>query len=164
MTISKAEAFRRTLFTNPIKKNNRFKLSELNINWVNKLDKTINNNGCWISKLKAHRNGYVDITIENKVYQLSRLVICIYYSLNYNDISWDTRHGKDCDKACFNIEHLEYGTKSDNMKDKIRDGTNYELNKKVCPKCGGEYRIRINKTGQSIGKTCRYCPICQFMK
>jgi uncharacterized Zn finger protein (UPF0148 family) len=51
------------------------------------------------------------------------------------------------------LGNLSYKTKSGNMQDSLRHGTNRNARKMCCPRCSGEYKFRT--TGQ------RYCPVCQ---
>lgn len=114
----------------PIKRRARHKLSELNIDWINNISKTINDNGCWIPHIIPHpNNGYIILKIEGYDYRLHRLSLCISLNLVYSDSSFETRHGFGCDKRCFNPEHLRPGTHTDNMRDKIAHKNNKE-NKK----------------------------------
>lgn len=140
------------------------KLSDITVERINKYPKTINLDGCWIPINKPTSAGYVPIQIEGISYTLHRLVVSIYYNLNYHDQSWDARHSTGCSKACFFHEHLQPGTISDNVKDQVRDGIHHHTRKNVCPKCGSIYRTRITKMGWSRGKTYRYCPVCTAIK
>jgi len=134
-------------------------------NWINSLSKIININGCWIpTRWKSGSDRYVTITINNVEYQLHRLTLCIYHNLNYNDKSWQSRHNTNCNKACFNLEHLQSGTCGDNIRDSVRDKTHYNTRKKVCSKCGSEYRIQVTKTGWNRGKIVRKCDTCQVLR
>ena len=136
------------------------KFSDVNKEWIDSLRKTINENGCWIPITKPSERGYCQIGIKGVVYRLSRLVVSVYYNLNYHDIRWQTRHSSGCDKRCFWIEHLKPGTASENENDKILHGTHYQLLKKVCPKCGGPYSNTWLKHGPHKGKVFRYCSNC----
>ena len=137
------------------------KLSEFSIKWINNLPKIINNNGCWIpTRWAPLPNGYVHIQVEKISFLLHRLVVSIYCNLDYHSLEWDTRHNKECSHACFNPEHLKPGTASDNIKDSVEHGTQKEARKKCCPKCKGEYKTRIIKSGYQKGQIKRYCPSC----
>ena len=140
-----------------------YKFSDLNKDWINSFPRIINSNGCWIPLNKPNNKGYVQVTIERDMYFLHRLAICMYNNLNYKDSSWDSRHSQGCDTRCFNPEHLQSGTATDNNRDIINHGNNFELNKKCCPRCGSGYKIHVNKTGWTKGKTYRFCPICRIM-
>lgn len=143
-----------------LKYGSHIKLSNINKEWIDNLSKTINENGCWIpNRWSPLSSGYIPVQIEKIVFLLHRLSLCVYNNLNYND-DFETRHNTGCDKACFNPEHLKSGTVLDNMQDRTKDGTHYETRKKVCSKCGGEYKTRIIKSGYQKGETKRYCPIC----
>jgi predicted Zn finger-like uncharacterized protein len=135
-------------------------LSEVTKEWIESIPKVINENGCWIPDKKSASNGYVQIWIGDKYLSLHRLVLSIYYNINYYDTKIVTRHGFKCDKACFFHEHLTPGTNSENEYDKVRDGQHHHANKTECPSCGSSYRIKITKTGPNRGKKRRWCPVC----
>ncbi len=135
------------------------KLSELNVDWVNSVPKTINENGCWIPYLRPTPDGYVTISIDSKPYRLHRLVICIYFGLDYYDKSFETRHSKDCDRACFLIDHLKTGTISDNSKDSVNHGTHPESKRSLCKYGHLLDGLQKNKNGYS-----RYCRTCKRLR
>lgn len=56
------------------------------------------------------------------------------------------------------IGNLRWGTNSDNMRDRRRDGTDYELNKTHCPK-GHEYTPE-NTYWADASRTSRKCKTC----
>lgn len=140
------------------------KFSELTKEWVDSIPRVINENGCHIPINKPTGAGYVPIQIEGNSYLLHRLVISLYYNLNYHDQSWTARHNTGCDTKCIFHEHLKSGTISDNMKDRIRDGNHHNSNKKVCPKCGSEYTVEVQKTGWQKGKIFRRCITCRDIR
>lgn len=132
--------------------------------WIGSIPKTINNNGCWIPiKLLPRKNGYTRVTINYKRYYLHRLVVCIYYSLDY-DSKFDTRHSDKCRRICFNPNHLTYGSRSDNMQDAVRAGTHVGTAKRECPRCGGPYSKMRYYHGPNKGKVRRYCAKCKKVK
>jgi hypothetical protein len=136
---------------------------EFTTNWINNIPKIIDNNGCWIPlEHKAGTQGYVTIKINYIEYKLHRLSMCIHLNLDYYDKKLDTRHSKNCDRACFNYEHLQPGTTSDNQKDSVLHGTHKETRKLVCPKCGSNYKTYTRKSGWSKGQTKRYCPLAYY--
>ena len=128
--------------------------------WINNFPKTLNENGCWIpAGYKPHPDGYVSIVINYQTYNLHRLSMCIYHNVDYWDPKIDTRHSKGCSKACFNPEHLQPGTSSENQKDSVIHGTHFNASKDVCPKCGGPYsRKRRRRYGKELFE--RYCRNC----
>src|SRR5216684_5410896 len=139
------------------------KFSDINKEWIDNLPKTINSNGCWIPKLKSYKTGYVPIKIDNNLFVLSRLSMCIYYNIDYYNKKIDTRHDTGCDKACFWYEHLKPGTTGDNVRDSVKDKTHVEARKEFCPKCGGPYTIKIIQTGWTRGKIQRICRSCRYL-
>jgi hypothetical protein len=135
----------------------RIMFSGVNKNWINNYPKYINENGCWIpTEHRAGTQGYVTIKIYYAEYKLHRLVVAVYYNLDYHDQSWDARHGKNCDKACFNPEHLQPGTISDNQRDSVEHGTHWEAKKTHCAQ--GHPFDDENTHIDSRGK--RHCRAC----
>lgn len=133
--------------------------------WINTIPKIINENGCWIPiKWQTYSSGYIVVRIDNIRYSLHRIVMCVYNNINYDDPKINSRHSKNCDKACFNHEHLTPGTFSDNTKDSVEHGTHRQTQKKICPKCGNEYKIKITKSGWNRGRISRRCTVCDAVK
>lgn len=139
------------------------KRNNLDIEFINSIPKTINENECWIPIKKSDSNGYVRIMINKTQYLLHRLSMCIYNNLNYFDYKIASRHGTNCDHAYFNYNHVIPGTDSDNVKDSVRDKTHVEARKTCCSICGTDFSIRITQTGPNKGKIIRYCKVCQDM-
>ncbi len=139
-------------------------LDKFTIEYINNIEKTINNNGCWIPLNRPHKNGYVLISLgkDRKVKQfwLHRVVMCRFNNISYDDSTIDTRHKAGCSHACFNPEHLKPGTRSDNIKDVVKDGNHNMASKINCPKCNGPYRTYVRKSGISKGRIYRICPSC----
>ena len=132
-----------------------------NARYVNSVSKTINKNGCWIPLQKPESTGYVHITIDGFRFLLHRLSMCVRYNITYDNNKIVARHNKDCIRACFNPEHLNLGSDSENQTDRVKHGNHYNANKKECPKCGCGYKISIQKGGIEKGKVKRYCPVCR---
>lgn len=137
-------------------------ISQVTKEWINSVPKTINDNGCWIPNQKCGSDGYVKVT-RLDLY-LHRLALSLYYNIDYYDNKIATRHGPNCDRACFLYTHLTPGTNAQNEQDKVLHGRNYNSNKEVCPKCGGQYTIDIRKGGISKGQVKRYCRSCKRMR
>jgi len=128
--------------------------------YVESVPKIINVNGCWIPYQKPTQNGYVLLTIDKEHYYLHRIVMCVYNNIDYDNKKVISRHGKNCIKVCFNPEHIKSGSDSDNANDGVEFGTNFNISKRECPKCGGAYKIKMHKNGRDKGKQYRYCPVC----
>jgi len=129
--------------------------------WVESIPKLINDNGCWIPQIYYRgKDGYAKVSFGKKTLMLHRVVICTYLNLSYyND--FESRHNNNCSKDCFNPNHLSIGTHTDNMRDKIRDGTHHNINKKVCPKCNRPYSSKIiRRSGPRKGQIFRKCNYC----
>lgn len=140
-------------------------MNNISKEFILSIPKIVNGNGCWIPiNLKPYNDGYCHITANNIRYVLHRLVMCLWYNISYNDENIDTRHGKGCNKACFFHEHLQPGSKSDNIKDSVLHGTHRQAQKAVCPKCGGQYKIKITQTGWNRGRISRRCSTCDAIK
>lgn len=137
------------------------KMIDITKEWISSIPKTINKNGCWIPDRIASGSGYVDISIEGKLYKLHRLVMCLYHDIDYFDTKIVSRHGKNCDKACYFHEHIQQGTNSENVKDNVLRKIHKESQKEVCPKCRGPYKTTITKTGWTKGAIARHCPSCK---
>jgi hypothetical protein len=136
-------------------------LSEVTKEWIESIPKTIDPvTGCWIPKSKPNSNGYVPIYFDGRSYFLHRLVLCLYYEVDYYDDNIQTRHSKDCNKACFLHSHLTPGTSKENMKDIVLHGNNYNSKKEVCQVCGGPYHTVKVKSGFNRGKIVRQCRAC----
>lgn len=161
-SLTKAEILWRRRNNIPLKKYKLgIKLNELTKEAIESIPKIINENSCWIPLDKTpNSNGYIQVTINSKYLLLHRLVISIYYNIDYNNFKIVTRHSSNCEKACFNPKHLTPGTTSENEYDKVRDGRNHNANKIRCPSCGSNYKIRITKTGANRGEIRRWCPVC----
>ena len=137
---------------------------EFTTEWISNIPKTINDNGCWIPlNHRSDSAGYVSIMFEGVSYVISRLSMCIYNNISYNNKKIVARHDIGCDRACFNYNHLKPGTVSDNAKDSVKEGTHWQTKKKCCPKCGSEYRTKIIKSGWSKGNKYRYCLACKAL-
>jgi hypothetical protein len=121
------------------------------------IPKIVNANGCWIpTELKPESNGYVRVKIYNVRYLLHRIVLCLYYNIDYYDDKIETRHSKDCSRACFNHEHLKPGSQIDNKKDKVEHHAD-----ELCPICGSKYSYR--KTFKDwIPRIERRCKQCHY--
>ena len=129
--------------------------------WILSLDKVINPNGCWIPNHRADEDGYVRITFGRypnaKRYKLHRIVLCVYNNIDYHNKEVESRHSTGCSRACFNPEHIKPGSKSDNVRDSVRDKTHRNAAKTACTKCNGPYSIRIKNQ-----KIVRFCKACTY--
>lgn len=136
-----------------------------NISSILNIKYYINDNKCWIPNFKSRdKDGYVRIRLGKNIVYLHRASISAFNKIDYSDYTWESRHHKGCDKACFNPEHLSYGSHKDNMQDKISHGMNHNLNKDKCSKCGGCYINIIRKTGIRKGMKFRRCQTCANRK
>jgi hypothetical protein len=140
------------------------KFEEITKEWICSIPKTINENGCWIPLSAPAKDGYSLKMVDRVHYRLARLVVSVYHNLSYHhqigSKIWEARHNTGCDKRCFFHEHLRPGSASDNEYDKVRDGTHQQASKKVCPKCGGPYKVEVSRGWW--GRTRRYCPSCRI--
>ena len=129
--------------------------------WIESIPKDINPiTGCWIPKSpKPESNGYVRVGRADDRYLLHRLVVCIYYNLDYNDDSFVSRHSTNCIKACFLHSHLKPGSASENSLDSVRDGTHHHARKEACGTCGTLYDYTSGrKNGHHIvRRVCKNC-------
>ena len=137
-------------------------LSEVTKEWIESIPKTISANGCWIPIKKPSTGGYIQMWIGNNYLLLHRVVLSIYYNVDYYDKNIVTRHGPNCTQSCFLYSHLTPGSDVDNAQDKILHGKNHNINKDKCPKCGGIYTEYARRTGLHKGLVRRKCKICQI--
>jgi len=121
------------------------------------ISKTINSIGCWIPQNKAKSNGYVQVSIDGKLLMLHRVVLSLWHNIDYYNQLIETMHNPNCDRRCFNPEHVRPGSHNENMK----ENKHHNSEKLVCPKCGGPYTIIVCRTGANIGKTMRRCRRCR---
>jgi len=139
------------------------RINSFTIEWILSISKVINNNGCWIPQHKADEDGYIRITFgrypKAKRYKLHRIVMCVYNNIDYDNKSVESRHSTRCSRACFNPEHIKPGSKSDNVKDSVKDKTHRNSAKITCPKCNGSYSLRTK-----YGKIVRFCRACNRAK
>jgi len=122
---------------------------------IETIPKIIDENGCWIpADLKPDLNGYVRISINNIKLLLHRVVLCLYYDIDYFNDKIETRHSKNCNRACFNYEHLKPGTQIENKKDKVEHHSD-----ELCPKCGNRFYYRKTVKGwiPRIERRCKTC-------
>lgn len=153
-------ALRKSRFRRPtgFKKRNR-KFSEINKEWINSVPKTINDNGCWIPYLVPTPDGYVTISIESSPCRLHRLTVCVYYDLDYYDKSFESRHSQGCDRACFNPEHLQPGTISDNARDTVAHGNHHESKRELC-----DFGHPLDGLQRNRDSYSRYCKTCKRLR
>lgn len=132
--------------------------------FIESIPKTLNVNGCWIPHRKAQSSGYVLIMSEQKNYYLHRVVLSVYFDIDYTKSAIETRHNTGCTKACFNPEHLKPGSTSLNTLDAVRDKTNYQISKDNCPLCGGQFTTTVQRNGFYKGVIRRHCRRCKRLR
>ena len=127
------------------------------------LEKIIDNNGCWRSAHVDNGN-QVQISINGHLYILSRVVMCLWHDIKYDSYRILARH--TCNNGvCFNPDHIIPGSDSDNVYDSVKAGTHRQIQKKVCPKCGGEYTSkRVKDRLRGIIRIARRCEPCRKRK
>jgi len=139
---------------------------EFSKEWLLSIPKTIDQNECWIPLNRVSKpNGYIKVNIKDKIFLLHRMSMCLFHNVDYNDSSIDTRHSNICNKACFNPNHLQPGTRSQNMNDLVNNGTHYQTRKTHC-KCGNpfdRFSYKRRKVGIivkiSLIKRCSKCEL-----
>lgn len=131
-------------------------MSRFSKEWIENIPKTINANGCWIPKYKPDINGYVRIKVRNEKFLLHRMVMCLWYNIDYDNKKIETRHAKGCDRRCFWHAHLKPGTQIENKLDKIEHHKD-----ELCKKCGSTYYYRrtIKDCIPRMERRCRTCHI-----
>jgi hypothetical protein len=112
--------------------------------WLH-IDKT---DTCWLSKYAIEKTGYSLIRINHINYRFHRVM------LFWNDQSQSSKfsEGKNwlachtcTNKHCVNPNHLYWGTQNDNMRDKIKDGTDCRGQKSVLSKLTDEQVLEIRE-------------------
>ncbi len=113
--------------------------------------------GCWLWQAGKDSNGYGKLQISGK-------------STGAHRISWELTNGPvpegmlvlhTCDTPnCVNSNHLFIGTNTDNMRDKVSKGRDFNLNKRVCIR-GHAFdekntRHHMRPSGE-WHRTCRAC-------
>lgn len=89
--------------------------------WILSIPKIINENECWIPlNIKPNNKGYCRVVIDFKEYLVHRIVMCLYYNIDYKESNIVTMHNRNCSRACFNPNHLKPGSDSTNLKDAKR--------------------------------------------
>lgn len=86
----------------------------------------ITNNSCYLYPF-TDKEGYVQIQIDKKSVRLHRWIYCFYSDKDYNDKSFVVRHLCH-NKNCFNPNHLEHGSNSDNVLDSRHYSKTVKLN------------------------------------
>jgi hypothetical protein len=77
-------------------------------------------NGCWLWTGTITKRGYGQFKLNGKMASAHR----VSYELTFGKIAENLHVRHKCrNTACVNPDHLELGTREDNMSDKLRDGT-----------------------------------------
>jgi hypothetical protein len=113
-------------------------------NYILSLDKIIDYNNCWKYKYTSDINRHTQIMIGGYRYVLSRLVMCLWHEIDYLNIKVVARH-KCNNPPCFNPDHIEPGSHSDNILDSVKSNTHANASKEVCPKCGSNFKKVIRR-------------------
>ena len=98
--------------------------------------------------------GYGRVSFGGQTQRVHRLVYRLYHDLDESEMPPVIRH--KCDNpACYNIEHLEGGTHSDNEWDKVERGRHHNANKTHCAR-GHEFTPE-NTYLEKNKRRCRTC-------
>jgi hypothetical protein len=118
----------------------------------------INSEGCWVWRGTIDVNGYGKIIINKKQLIVSRVAYLIFngIDLEHYYLDFDTRHFRCHNPSCVNPFHLKIGTRSDNMKDSVRDKTwaNQNSRKIICIRGHPLNDTYINSRGERVCKRC----------
>lgn len=114
---------------------------------------------CWLWTGYLNNNKYGILRVRKAKWIVSRLSLCIYLGLEYNDHSWQANHICS-NQTCWNPLHLYVGTEKENTQDARRDSKLYNVDfhnihrSKVCCPKGHPYDY-IAPDGSRKCKTCR---------
>jgi len=75
----------------------------------------IDDNGCWLWT-GFTRRGYGRIMWKQKVHDVHRVAAHIWLGFDLDSDLW-VLHKNDCNRRCFNPNHLHIGTRADNERD-----------------------------------------------
>lgn len=111
-----------------------------------------------ILKPTAHyRSGHLRVFLEGKCIEVHRLVAAAFLGPRPDGLEvchWDDNPRNN------HVSNLRYGTFSDNMRDRVRNGIHPQVVKEFCPS-GHPYsgdNLRICRTGAGgVGRLCREC-------
>ena len=114
------------------------------------------NSACIEWQYAKTKDGYGMFRIDSKLQYAHRFAYRMYHDLDESEMPRVVRH--KCDNpSCYNVEHLEGGTHSDNMWDSVKRGRHYEANKTHCPQ-GHEYSAENTYVNKKTGRRkCRAC-------
>lgn len=113
--------------------------------------------------LKEYYNyhGYMEVSLwkhgKKKTSEVHRLVAESHIVKPDSNCSYEVLHGPN-GKTDNSINNLSWGTRSENMKDTVRDGTNFQANKEECPL--GHILFYPNLTKWEFDRGRRKCRAC----
>lgn len=110
---------------------------------------------CWLFQFGKDKEGYGNLTIGGVKYRVNRLSAFIFHKLDLES-SEQSNHVLECrNKNCWAPWHIYNGTHSDNMKDRVKEGGNYNTNKTHCHR-GHEF-TKENVYWNKGWRVCRKC-------
>jgi hypothetical protein len=119
----------------------------MNDHTLQRLESKIDKSGdCWLWTGAILPSGYGLINIKQQQYYVHRLIYMLYNGTIPDGMS--IRH--KCRGKCVNPEHLEIGTRSENMKDKIRDGTDNRGERNLAAKLTAEKVLEIRSRSNEL--------------
>lgn len=117
--------------------------------------------GCWLWTAYKDRDGYGYLQVSGK-------------SIRAHRVSWELTNGPipngmfichSCDtSSCVNSDHLFIGTGTDNMKDKINKGRDFNLNKQTCIRGHTFNEKNTRHHMRPGGKWHRICKPCDALR
>lgn len=81
-----------------------------------------NENGCWLWRGSIKSNGYGSMSYDGKFYHPHKAMLELKLGRPLLP-GYESRHGCD-NRPCINPDHLEEGTRADNMRDCVERGRN----------------------------------------
>jgi|SRR6188768_281078 len=118
----------------------------------------IDANNCWIYTGHINKHGYGTIRVQVTSFLVHRLSAIA----NLGPSNLNTLHKLECkSKACFNPEHLYYGTQLENVRDARLDGS-FQKTRKLLTHCRRGHEL--NETNLGTYKGFRYCKACKSLR
>lgn len=117
--------------------------------------------GCWLWQAYKDSDGYGQLQVEGR-------------SVGAHRVSWELTNGPipegifvchTCDVcSCVNPDHLFIGTHTDNMRDKVKKGRDFNLNKQMCIRGHMFDEKNTRQHMRPSGEWHRICKVCDALR